>query len=607
MKANNMTATLISRPILLAATAISASCAISGTALADDTDRLIAIEKQIQALKAELRHVKQEAASRDRELEAARRSAANPAYSPPPPAPIAAAMPQIPAGYALVPASSGSTPGSVVLARAEPPPPPPPQGTFRIGNVNIQLGGFLAAESVYRSRNEVADIGSSLSSGIPEKNSVLYHEPEFRESARQSRLTANVTANPDDVTRLRAYVSIDFNGAAPTSNSTESNSFVPRLREGYTSYLRSDLGFEVMAGQTWSLLTPTRIAMSPLNVTPPQTIDPQYVPGFFWARQPGFRLEKSFKDGQYWLALAAENPQTVYTSTSIPSALGTLNVTNPGTANLANGSNAGTTVVTGETAVTTTTTKNGKTTSKTVLTPTTANVASLGSFSNDIAPDMIVKASADYKLAHLEAFGLGRVFHDRLSQLGTGQSNTMFGGGGGASALIHLIPDVLDIQFDGMAGQGIGRYGTSQLPDATIDDKGEPKALPEWMAMAGIIDHPIPQMDVYGYIGTEQTTARYFTETVNGKTTGYGYGNPLYNNSGCQTELDPASTCVANTSGVVGGAVGAWYRFLKGPYGTLQAGVQYTYVHRDVFQGVGPTPQTNENMVFLSFRYFPFQ
>ena len=268
----------------------------------------------------------------------------------------------------------------MILARAEPPKPPLPQGTFRIGNVNIQLGGFIAAESVYRSRNEVADIGSSLSSGVPEKNSVLYHEPEFRESARQSRATFNATAYPDDATRLRAYLSMDFNGASATSNSNESNSFLPRLREGYASYLRSDIGFEVMAGQTWSLLTPNRVAMSPLNVTPPQTIDPQYVPGFFWARQPAFRLEKSFDHGKYWLALAAENPQTVYTSTSISSALGTLNVSNPGASNLATGSNASTTVVTGETATTTTTTKNGKTTSTTVLTPNDSQRRITGKF-----------------------------------------------------------------------------------------------------------------------------------------------------------------------------------------------------------------------------------
>ena len=335
-------------------------------------------------------------------------------------------------------------------------------------------------------------------------------------------------------------------------------------------------------------------------------IDAQYVPGFTWARQPQLRFEKSFVNKQYWLGLSIENPQTSYTNTTIPSTLGTLNVTNPGIANLANGSNSGTTVVTGETAVTTTTTKNGKTTSTTVLTPTTASVAGLGTFSDDIAPDVVIKGTADYKFAHFEAYGVGRVFHDRVSQLGTGQSNTMFGGGGGAAALVHLIPNVLDFQVSGLAGQGIGRYGTSQLPDSTVNAHGGPEPLPEWMALAGLVYHPVKQMDVYGYMGTEQTSARYFDTTVGGKTTAYGYGNPLYSNAGCNEELSKLA-CTANTSGIVQGTVGAWYRFVKGNYGTFQAGVQYSYTHRDVFQGVGPTPQTNENMVFLSLRWFPFQ
>ena len=587
----------------MVATAITLATLAAPSARAQDADRLGSIEKQIQALQSELKRVKQDLAARNREIRAAQSRAVQP--SAPVPAQVSV-MPTIPPGYALVPASPGSTPGSVVLARAVPPPPALPQGTFRVGNVDIKLGGFIAAESVYRSRNEVADIASNFNTAIPEKISPLYHESEFRESARQSRFTALASASPDEVTKLQADVAVDFLGAAPTSNSVESNSYVPRLREAWASYSRSDLGFEVLAGQSWTLLTMNRVGMEPLNVNTPLQIDAQYVPGFTWARQAEIRFEKSFFDKQYWLGLSVENPQTSYTNTTIPSTLGTLNVTNPGTANLANGSNSGTTVVTGETAVTTLTTKNGKTTSTTVLTPTTASVAGLGTFSDDIAPDVVIKGTADYKFAHLEAYGIGRVFHDRVSQLGTGQSNTMFGGGGGAAALVHLIPNVLDFQVSGLAGQGIGRYGTSQLPDATINAQGGPEALPEWMALAGLIYHPVKQMDVYGYMGTEQTTARYFDHTADGKTTAYGYGNPLYSNAGCEEEISKL-TCTANTSGIVQGTVGAWYRFLKGPYGTFQTGIQYSYTHRDVFQGVGPTPQTNENMVFLSFRWFPFQ
>ena len=148
--------------------------------------------------------------------------------------------------------------------------------------------------------------------------------------------------------------------------------------------------------------------MEPLNVNPPPTIDPSYVAGFDWARQAQFRIEKSFLNKEYWLALSVENAQTTFTQTSIPSTVGTLNFANAGIGVDATG----------------------------------------GSFSNNLAPDVIVKAVADYPIAHLEAFGLGSVLNDRVSQVGTGQSNTTFGGGGGGAALIRLIPNVLELNIN---------------------------------------------------------------------------------------------------------------------------------------------------------------
>jgi hypothetical protein len=547
--------------MMASALALTGLCGTAARAQSSPS-RLEAIEQQLFRLKAELRALKERAAAQDRQREAKHTQSVTP-----PATNVAPVMPQIPAGYALVPASPGSTPGSVVLARAEAPKKPTlPMGVFQIGPVSVQLGGFFASEGAYRSRNQVEDIQSNFNTGIPERISPLYHEPEFLESARQSRITSLMTADPDESTKLLGYLSADFSGGAPTSNFNQSNSWVPRLREGYIAYRRSDWGFELLGGQAFSLLTMTRVGMEPLNVNPPPTIDPSYVAGFDWARQAQVRVEKSFLNKTYWLALSVENPQSTFTQTSIPSKLGTLNTANPGIGVDATG----------------------------------------GSFSNNFAPDVIVKAVADYPVAHLEAFGLGRVFNDRVSQLGTGQSNTKFGGGGGGAALIRLIPNVLEVNMNGMIGEGIGRYGTSQLPDATIGSHGQPVPLPEWNALAGIVGHPTQMIDLYGYVGTEQISARYFDTTVKGKTTAYGYGNPLYSNAGCDTELSTL-TCTANTSGIVMGAVGAWYRFLKGPYGTLQAGVQYSYVHRSVFQGVGATPETDDNMVFLSFRYFPFQ
>ena len=148
---------LLPRSVLLMATALSLSAVQSRAASAGEADRLGAIEKQIQALQSELKRVKADLAARNREARASHLEA--------PSAPVpaqASVMQTIPPGYALVPASPGSTPGSVVLARAVPPPEKRlPIGTFSVGAVNVTLGGFLESAAIYRSRNEVADITSN--------------------------------------------------------------------------------------------------------------------------------------------------------------------------------------------------------------------------------------------------------------------------------------------------------------------------------------------------------------------------------------------------------------------------------------------------------------
>jgi hypothetical protein len=499
----------------------------------------------------------------------------------------------------------------VVLARAEPPPPKLPMGTFRVGAVDVTLGGYVDVSSIFRSRNEVTDLSSNFNTAIPFRNSPLYHENEFRETARSTRLSATATAHPDEDTTIKAYVATDFQGAGPTSNGTQTNGYVLRMREGFATYDRKDWGFGVVGGQTFSLVTMNQKGIDVFRPNLPLTIDQNYLTGFNYTRGPQIRFVKSFANNQYWLAASFENPQTSFTNTSIPSSLGTLNTTNPGTGGLASGSNSGSSVCSAVTTTTSTKTTivGGKPTSTSTSTSvcTTTTAAGTTNYSDDIAPDMVVKAVADYDFMHLEAVALGRVFHDRLSQLGTGESNTRLTGAFGGGAIFHVIPKKIDVQVSGMAGEGIGRYGTSQFPDATIDSRGRPEPLPEWNALVGVIGHPTPIIDVYGYLGTEQVSARYYDTNVDGKVTPYGYGNPLYNNAGCEVELSPASTCVANTSGIVQGTVGGYYKFLKGPYGTMQVGAQYAYTHRSVFQGLGRTPQTDENTVLLSFRYYPFQ
>src|SRR5213080_621238 len=84
--------------------------------------------------------------------------------------------------------------------------------------VNITFGGFLEGATVYRTRNEVADMGSDFNTNIPLPNSPLYYEKEFRGSARQSRLSLLASGDIDPMQHLAAYFEMDFLGAGVTAN-----------------------------------------------------------------------------------------------------------------------------------------------------------------------------------------------------------------------------------------------------------------------------------------------------------------------------------------------------------------------------------------------------
>ena len=554
------------RHALLLATSLAAMAA-THPALAEDGDaRLNTLERQIQAMQSELRTLKHDMAVHNQEVRAATAQAARAQAT----AERRAVLqtPAIPSGYALV---AGSTPGSVALAPIEPPPPKLPPGTFDLGGVRVTLGGFIEAAGIFRTRNEVADVNSNYNAGIPLPNSALYHENETRFSARQSRLSIMAQAHPDPVTTLTAYAESDFLGAAPTANSSQSNSYTPRLRQGYAVYERSDLGLYFLGGQAWSMLTMDKkgIPYQLSNINYPLVIDAQYVPGFDWARQPQFRIVKSFANEMLWVGASLENPQTTYytgPNGAAPSALGTIDTVNPGGATFYSGQN----------------------------------------YSTEVAPDVILKVAADPGWGHFEAYGLARFMHDRISTLGNGNSHTVTAGGGGAAMLLPIIPGVLNFQGSFLAGKGIGRYGSVGLPDAVIGADGKPDPLPETEALIGLIATPTPELQIYAYGGAEEIGHGFFNADVKGKLTPFGYGDPLYSNTSCDEELGPSSGCIGNTSGVVQGTIGAWWKFEKGPYGTMQVGPQYSYTHRSIFQGVGPTPKTDDNMLFLSFRYYPF-
>ena len=162
-----------------------------------------------------------------------------------------------------------------------------------------------------------------------------------------------------------------------------------------------------------------------------------------------------------------------------------------------------------------------------------------------------------------------------------------------------LVPKVLEVQLSGLAGYGIGRYGSDQLTDIAFDPDNTLVAIPEIQGLAGIIAHPWTGNDLYVYGGWEHADRA-------GAHTTSGYGSPTLVVSGCDLEGADPKTCQAETRDLKQITGGFWQDVYKGSYGRFVFGLQGGYIWRDGFSGVGGTPRTNIGIFMTSVRYYPF-
>ena len=465
-----------------------------------------------------------------------------------------------------------ATCGSTVASAADASAP-----TIAAGPLTITFGGFTALESVYRNHDETADIGSNYNTAIPFPDSALGHISEFRESARQSRFSMLVQGPHDDnVWRAESYLETDFLSSGVTSNSGESNSYTLRMRHFYGVLRNVDSGWYLLGGQDWSLATlSTSGVLAPRAEQIPLTIDAQYVVGFNWTRNPQLRLVKLIGDNASF-GVSLESPQASFTTTGAPS-----------------------TVITGNPGGSGGLLNNGGTSTGT----------NLVNYSIDFAPDVVAKFAISPGWGHYEVYGLGRGFRDRYDPTAgsvSGTNNTTWGGGIGVGAILPLTP-MLSLQLSGLAGNGIGRYGSANFSDATIRPDGTVAAIPEAQGLLGLIFKPNDVLTLYVYGGEEGVRRTDFAYLSAGKTVWAGYGIPTLNNTGCDT-YSSSAPCTGVTRDVKQLVVGEWWKAYQGSIGNFQIGVQYSYTDRQLFTGVdGVGPSALINMGFVSFRYYPYQ
>jgi hypothetical protein len=534
---------LCCRRLVLSSVAALALGQLGSPAAAQQSNaRIEAIERQMKALQNELQQVKQDLSRQSDELKRSRdqlkasQAEARQARE---------AVQQVQEQTKTAQQAATAAPSPVALTRTS-------DGSIQFGGIRLKPGGYIEAAGIYRSRNEVADVNSDFA-GIPFKNSVLAHEQEFRGSARQSRLSLLISADASQDTHLAAYFESDFLASGTTSNSRESNSYVPRVRQAYGTVDFERTGLHVLAGQAFSLLTTNATGIVPRTEQLPTTIDAQYVPGFNWTRSPQARFVEKFSD-VVSAGLSFESPQAVFPPAPFAAPTG-VNVNNPG-------DSAG------------------------LLNATTT-------YSNDIIPDIIGKLAFDPGWGHYELKGLARLFTNRAN----GTTNDTWGYGGGGSATMPIIAKYLDLQISGLVGRGIGRYASGQLPDVALSGSNSLVAIPVAQGLLGLIGHPRPGTDVYIYGGWEHADRA-------GAASVAGYGSPTLVNTGCN--IEGSAVCAAETKDLRQITGGIWQDLFKGLYGRVALGLQGSYTVRQAFEGVGGAPNTNEGIVMGSFRYYPF-
>jgi hypothetical protein len=323
--------------------------------------------------------------------------------------------------------------------------------SFKIGSADFTPGGWADLEGIFRS----ADIGSgpgTTFTGIPYNNSLpLAGLSEFRFTAQTSRISLKVEAPISDSTKAIAYIESDFNGYQPPNllETTNSNTFRMRL---YWADIRHG-NWEVLAGQSWSLITPNRVGLSPLpgDMFVTNNLDTNYNVGLVFNRQAGFRLV--YHPTNWWaLGVSLEDPQQyVPTSVVFP------NSSFAGQFDNGSGSTSG------AGATTNTTTPN-------------------------LHPDVILKTALDWKVGghawHVEGGGLIRSFKVFNNIVTPNDTSAITGASGTFNANLELFNHFHAI-FNSFYGAGGGRYLGGNGPDVIVKSDGTLSPIHSGSGLAG--------------------------------------------------------------------------------------------------------------------------
>ena len=472
---------------------------------------------------------------------------------------------------------------------------------FKIGAAEFYPLGFMDATNIFRTTNMTTQGGGSIGTSfgsIPFNNTVLGHMTEDKFSAQNSRIGLRTHAKfgTADVT---GYLEADFLGYLAPSGNITSNSDSLRLR---LYWVDAKIGkFEVLGGQSWSLLTPNRNGLSALpgDLFTGQEMDTNYFLGLTYTRATGIRF-LAHPTNNWAIGLSLENPQqTLPSAVSLPSTVpAQFNV--PGTVNVT--CTVGPTCPTGTVAVVV----NAPNVYGNQFDTNSGNTASTNGVNNtsipNLFPDVIIKTAFDAKpgghQVHFDLAGILRNFKvmNLVQTTFSGTSttppanpvyNTMQGGGVASTLNIELVKNLrwITTAYYSYAG---GRYiGNTGGPDLIIRPDGNMSGIHSGSGLSGFEYQVTPKWMFYGYY-----SGAYFGKNKGLVGTTYsGYGYPGSNNSSNRYLYEP-------TFGIIN-------TMWRNPnYGDLKVITQFSYVSRTPWNVPAGTERTaHTGMVYIDLRY----
>jgi uncharacterized coiled-coil protein SlyX len=432
---------------------------------------------------------------------------------------------------------------------------------LRIGDATITPVGFMDFTSVFRTHAAGGSIGTNFGS-IPYGSGIYQNNlTELRFSMQNSRIGFRVDADVKGA-HVIGYMEADYLGNNPANVAVSSNSNTMRSRLYWVDVARGK--WEVLGGQTWSLITPGRTGISPLpsNLFYTQNIDVNYQAGLVWGRIPELRLvfHPSKKAA---LAIALDSPDQY-----------------------AGGSSGGP-LITFPPALASSTAYQGE-----------LDYNQNGLNAPNVAPDIIAKLAFDpVKQFHFEIGGVERNF--KVWNPTTTTSFSSAGGGGFLNMNFELFKG-FRVLTNNFWSDGGGRYIFGQAPDLIAKADGSLSLLHSGSTVSGF-EYTHKGTMLYAYYGGIYV-GRNFTivpvSTTSGtppvtttKLTPFGYG--YTGASTAQNRAIQEATFGFNQT--------LWK---DAKYGAVNFMGQYSHVVRDPwYVASGQPSNTSLNMVFFNLRY----